>query len=237
MSANTDTSEGEAALYLDEELQASFHELERANLRHGKRVVADLQVVIADVDSFVRSFGSEPVKGEVRGTVHLGSAKHDVSRGEVRFIFARPFKQERNDGGDREADQRDDLVGLAYDLTLGRDSGGRRLIGRKFFHDDPGQDVWPDLTTLYFALEGDPPCAGVVRIGVQDFLMHQLREMDAYLPGEPGRCPNTGARSASPPQAVPDSRFVPDEAARAWALVRFGQVCFGGIKNVYERWF
>jgi hypothetical protein len=102
--------------------------------------------------------------------------------------------------------------------------------------------VWPDVTTLYFFLDQKQHGsrrAGVMRVGLQDFLLRQLPGMDAYLPGEPGRCPSRGEnRVGIPvPAQAPDDRFAPDEAARAWALVRFAQACFGGIQNVYERWF
>jgi hypothetical protein len=106
--------------------------------------------------------------------------------------------------------------------------------------------VWPDLTTLYFVLRpaaDDPahpePRAGVMRVGLQDFLLHQLPGMDVYLQGEPERCPKAAGKlpGIPAPTGELDARFAPDEAARAWALMRFAHVCFGGIQNVYDRWF
>lgn len=226
---------------LDPVLQRAFQTMERTGLLGGNRIVADLGVVIDDFDRFERSFGfqSESVAAAVSGTIKLGEREYRTpsdAKSELKFVFDKPAP----DAGSRacahgEREQRGNLVGLSYRVAL-REAGPKHgsdaltLIGRKFFHDDPGQDIWPDLTTLYFVLtdpdENEVRGGGVMRVGLQDFLLHQLPEMDATLRGSGG----SSAGDAS-------DRFAPDQAARAWALLRFARVCFGGIENVYERWF
>ena len=230
----------------DPDLPYDFRSIERANLENldeSSAIVANLTVVIEDAEAFVRSFGLEEVSAKVWGTVQIGTTQYRTfdASGVLEFVHDDSPPQVAPATGAPPTPK--DLIGLRYELSL-RDAQQQAytLIGRKLFHDDPGQDVWPDVTTLYFVLTSPQPGrsrAGVMRVGLQDFLLHQLPGMDVYLAGEPGRCPSAGAESLGmpPPPAKLDARFAPDEAARAWALLRFGQVCFGGIQNVYERWF
>ena len=103
------------------------------------------------------------------------------------------------------------------------------------FHDDPGHDVWPDVTTLYFRFKGCGHArSGILRVGLRDFLEIQLPSMDAFVQGEPVRDPRAAAMQEDWPEAA---RYKPAESARLWALLRFFGALSEGIKDVYTRWF
>ena len=122
------------------------------------------------------------------------------------------------------------LIGLEYRLHAGE----LMLRGRKFFHDDPGHDVWPDLTTLYvFGECRDVRRSGVVRVSLSDFLTKQLPSYDCFVAGEAARDPWLEEQV----RGGDARRYAPDEAVRSWLLLRFGAAFFTSIKDVYERWY
>ncbi|HMJ14365.1 MAG TPA: GMC family oxidoreductase, partial [Polyangiaceae bacterium] len=242
----------------------AFERVERRGGELGARIVANLGVVIEDIDLFLRSFrarvgrpdGVEArISGEVsvefsRGALHR-SRKYRVNAEQSRLEFVQgDAHAEAPAGGNGaapvpkpqspDAERGTDLIGLRYTLLLepqnGDALGNLLLEGRKEFHDDPGHDVWPDVTTLFFNLKGcsSRPRSGVLRVGLRDFLEIQLPSMDAFMQGEPIRDPRVPGAQDGWPEAA---HYMPAESARLWALVRFFGAMSLGIKDVYARWF
>jgi hypothetical protein len=90
--------------------------------------------------------------------------------------------------------------------------------GRKLIADDPGMDVWADLSTVHVvARSAERAWMGVMRVRLADFLDEQLRKMVVESEGDPG----------APPL---------DDVARGWAFLRFASFFVGGVKNVYSQW-
>jgi cholesterol oxidase len=237
-----------------------FEASERRGREQGARIVAELAVVIDDVDLFLRSFrariGKQKVEARVSGKVTVEFSRGPARR--LRTYHVRPehglleFIQgdaqapnAQTDGVSgapaqpQERERARDLLGLRYALTLDPDDGATAgaliLHGRKVFQDDPGHDVWPDVTTLFFTLQESKPArarSGIVRVGLRDFLEVQLPSMDTFMEGEPARDPRAGAALGEW-----QSLYEPAESARLWALLRFFGAVSWGIKDVYARWF
>jgi choline dehydrogenase-like flavoprotein len=236
-----------------------FEASERRGREQGARIVAELAVVIDDVDLFLRSFrarvGKQKVEARVSGKVTIEFSRGVARR--VRTYHVRPehglleFIQgdaqapnaeiDTVSGAQAQPQERErarDLLGLRYALTLDPDDGveGALILhGRKVFQDDPGHDVWPDVTTLFFTLQESKPArarSGVVRVGLRDFLEVQLPSMDTFMEGEPARDPRADAALGEW-----QSIYKPAESARLWALLRFFGAVSWGIKDVYARWF
>ena len=109
------------------------------------------------------------------------------------------------------------LVAMTYDLRV---KVGRRsvpLLGRKLIVDDPGLDLWDDLSTVYVVCRRSRWWVGVMRVQLSSFLQNQLRNMRVLGEGEPG----------APPL---------DEVAKGWAFLRFASFFVGNVKNVYSQW-
>ncbi len=239
-----------------------FEAAERRGREHGTRLMADLSVMIDDVDLFLRSFrahvGKQKVEARVWGTVTIefcrGAARrtrtYRVRPGHGVLEFLQGDAQAPNAAGadvvppaaavpNETRERARDLLGLRYALTLDPEdaTGGGALVlhGRKVFQDDPGHDVWPDVTTLFFALNSSSAVrarSGIVRVGLRDFLEVQLPSMDTFMAGEPLRDPRSGGGAADW-----HSKYKPAESARLWALLRFFGAMSWGIKDVYARWF
>jgi cholesterol oxidase len=230
-----------------------FEAAERRGREHGSRVVADLNVMIDDVDLFLRSFrarvGRHNVEARVWGTVTFelvrGSARRQLrytvkrDEGVLEFIQGdaqAPFAEVAATG---QRERARDLLGLRYDLPLwpehAADQASFVLQGRKVFQDDPGHDVWPDVTTLFFTLPSKtiaPARSGILRVGLRDFLELQLPSMDTFMEGEPARDPRVNGAPG-----WQSGEYEPAESARLWALLRFFGALSWGIKDVYARWF
>jgi cholesterol oxidase len=190
--------------------EAHFAALERKARATGDRVVAKLTATIRDVDDFllqqtprIAIHGSivfagrdHPVKGNLH--LHLRSAGHAPSR-----------------AWSESGQQR--LHAMTYLL---RNGSGLELLGRKVIRDDPGFDMWSDLSTLYVTVsENGSTWVGVVRVQLADFVEKQLRQLQV-LSSEDG-----GAGGGDI-----------DDVAKAWALMKFGRFFLGSVKNVYSNW-
>jgi choline dehydrogenase-like flavoprotein len=214
----------------------------------------ELTIVIPEPERLLRSFwhprAAQTVEGTLEGVLIAGKSRESCT-GDVSFQFdpdptgaeldvdalARELNVEPasmraalTKYTQRPSLARRRLIGLGYDIKTDR----RKIIGRKFFHDDPGHDVWPDLTTMYVhgSCEGEPNRVGIVRIGMSDFLRHQLPSYDCFVEGEGKRDPRRGSITSAEAMS-----YAPDEAVRAWLLMRFGTAFFTSIRDVYERWY
>jgi choline dehydrogenase-like flavoprotein len=114
---------------------------------------------------------------------------------------------------------------MIYHLPFAIEGNPWTLIGQKEIQDDPGFDAWLDASTLYVELcRGDvnlndfldpkgqlePPqvmARGILRLGLRDFALHQLR----------------GMRTIG----------ITDPARRIWTLGSFGVFFFGQMQGAF----
>jgi hypothetical protein len=202
-----------------------FLSLERDDDREQRRIVMDLTISIPDIDLFTRSFRAfkpEPShrSASVSGSVAIGHDRYLVPGHASRVEFQFDPEQDSR----QRAHEPRQLSRLYMSIDLYAKQGDaapqKRLRGYKFFHDDPGHDVWIDLATMFFLvydIEHDAiESAGVARISLSEFLSKQLGTYDV---------------------SNSEGAFGPDESVRVWALLRFAGAMFGGIRNVYDRWY
>lgn len=105
---------------------------------------------------------------------------------------------------------------IRYDLEA--KDGDLRMAGLKQLRDDGGRDAWHDLSTLHVVLkEGPHVFAGIIRVGLIDFLTAQVPSMRIIEPAGEGV---DGPRALSP-------------ARKAWLLLTFSRDLFGGLANIY----
>jgi predicted acylesterase/phospholipase RssA len=164
-----------------------------------------LTIMMDDIDKFIRL---PEHQGTATGWVECDElgGRLDVIEGHFNLFVIQ-------DQGPTDDPARKQMI---YDLLFrGHDGALYRLKGEKRIHDDPGFDVWSDLTTLYFKLSQvdrggtDLPFgAGVLTIHLMDFL-HQLTTFRVH-------------RARGPLEAMS-------------ALSRFGEFFMGQAWDVYAR--
>lgn len=161
----------------------------------------EVSVVIEDIDVFVEDPRHETALTGWIDSPILGG-RRQIEEGTFNLFVA-------------EADPTDRR--MIYRATL-RDAQGqpRTVVGKKVVHDDPGLDLWADITTLYVrVLDGQVPeadedratvlAAGVVRIHTLD-LARQLASVRTHGP---------------------------DLASRARAVARFGRLFMGKLWDTH----
>jgi choline dehydrogenase-like flavoprotein len=142
----------------------------------------------------------------------------------LRFEMDQPMEASTRMGARFWGEQRR-MLSMTYHLLLEQvgATGTPRtctVVGRKKLQDQPGLDVWSDLSTLYVVVKdagGVVTDIGIQRVHLGDFIRYQLRGIDT-----------TGSLN---PENIPL-----DDAAKAWALTRFGRLFLGTVTNVYSQW-
>jgi choline dehydrogenase-like flavoprotein len=198
-----------------------FLAAERRGAVDGLHVRAKLQVEIKDLGKF---FLSRRPKMDLKGTITVVGRPNQKRRiAPFRFdkgaLYFDLEKDPRRDTSRFWANRRR-LKGMTYDipftLRTKRQQAGT-AHGRKFIHDDPGIDVWADLSTLYVGCHIDGQTyIGVLRISLTKFLQEQVRNMSV--------------------QTGKDGEPLFDEVAQGWAFLRLAGFFLGAVKNAYSEW-
>jgi cholesterol oxidase len=126
----------------------------RAGRAAGARVQYRATAHIADLDSFLGDHRHGAGMSGVVDVVGLGEGM-PIDEGRIELFCRR---------GERKV--------IAYDLPFRQGERRYLLRGEKRIADDPGFDVWKDMTTLYAELldlssapDGPPVAVGILRIG------------------------------------------------------------------------
>ena len=182
------------------------------------RLTATLSVGIRELDAFLlKRRPRMRVRGRIKLVRHPGCAP-DVYR--VRGHLYLDLQRDPRRPASRVWAQERRLVAMSYVMVADGPAGGPpiEVRGRKLIADDPGMDVWADLSTVHVvARSAERAWMGVMRVRLADFLDEQLRKMVVESEGDPG----------APPL---------DDVARGWAFLRFASFFVGGVKNVYSQW-
>jgi len=210
---------------------ASLSELERRGGDKRTSLRLQLNVQLDDFDGFAHAFrGRNPrlPHATVKGKVFIGDEAVDIAdKSTLTFLAERD--------GPRGKLR---LLGMCYRLNLEVNPRVRipRLVGQKYFREEPGQAVWSDLTTLFVRAERSKDLpeigyGGIARVSLRDFVNVQLPSFNALVEGDAVQASKPGSVD-SPQQSA---RFAPDEVARAWALTRFAWLLFRGLTEEYAR--
>ncbi len=195
-----------------------FLTAERRGPVAGLQVDARLDVTLPDLDQFL--FERRPrmqVQGSVAILRHQASGGGRRDRHPVSGALYFELRADAQPGTSRLWAQDRKLVAMTYDLEIDMGSRSVPLLGRKLIVDDPGLDLWNDLSTVFVVCRRTRWWVGVMRVQLSSFLQNQLRNMRVVGDGEPGTLPL-------------------DEVARGWAFLRFASFFAGNLKNVYSQW-
>lgn len=241
-----DIAEQWAASAKSESLDA-FLALERRVDFQPDRLKIELDIVLRDFEVFAHAFetGHPLPKAKFSGVlsrtpVNGGPTTYSHTKGTISF--------DRRDQSSRE------LRSMTYELL-----GPLRLTGIKLFHNDPGNDLWADLTTLFVAqVKHDTVrSAGVIRINTRDFVTVQLpsyracslrEHSHAVLEAKELRAKEPVNRRIQALKLhdnylterynshdVTKDTYAPSSAARAWALARLSRIFYDALVNEYSR--
>jgi hypothetical protein len=162
---------------------ASFGQAEDEG-RHLIRVTLD--ATVADLARLISTDKCvKPAEIKVTGTVEIGPDKDGryqeftVKKNSFIQMFARPRK-------DAAPVRRFFNYRIWFDDT---NSVEWLIDGRKVLRDDLGQDMWQDVSTLYFEMStgGEPKFRGILRLSFNDFLQKQLKSMTITGTPDPTR--------------------------------------------------
>jgi choline dehydrogenase-like flavoprotein len=197
-----------------------FLAAERRGPLAGLRVDAHLDVSVDDLDAFLMErrprLRVQGTVGVVRHLRHGAGRQREEYPAEGRLCFELHTDDARRASRLWAQDRK--LVAMTYELRV---KVGRRrvpLLARKLMVDDPGMDLWSDLSTVFVVARTSRWWVGVMRVRLSHFLQHQLRNMEVL--GDVGAGPMAG----------------PDDVTRGWAFLRFASFFVGGVKNVYSQW-
>ena len=193
--------------------QANLQTAARIAARSGIRLTSALRLTADSLDALLEQPNPEMT---VTGTVVIGSGP---MKGIYPVTGTLVIEMETLPG---EADsrvwvQKRLLKGMTYTLKDGR---GFALRGQKFVRDDPGFDLWKDLSTLYTSVTlNGVEHIGILSVPLAAFLQKQLKEM-----------------STDPTGATTAPEVPMDDVAKSWALIRFGRFFFGSVIRGYSQW-
>jgi hypothetical protein len=125
--------------------------------KHGSKMMLKLTVLIDNLDRFLCD---DQHNGVIWGEVTFPQGlRHPVSArsGAVKLFAPYHLTQRKS---------------IMYELTFTNGEHTYRLVGEKLVEDDPGFDIWKDMTALYARLEqnGQVVGAGILRITFWGFL-------------------------------------------------------------------
>jgi choline dehydrogenase-like flavoprotein len=211
MARFAESARGKPLTLLD---QANLKTVARIAARSGIRLTSALKLTADSLDGLLEQ--PNP-KLDVRGKVVIASGPmqgmYTVGGTLVLEMDTLPGEPEA-----RVWVQKRLLRGMRYELT---DGAGFELRGQKFVRDEPGFDLWKDLSMLYTAVTlNGLEHIGILNVPLAAFLQKQLKEM------------STDPLGASVPPEVPV-----DDVAKSWALIRFGRFFFGSVMRGYSQWF
>jgi cholesterol oxidase len=194
--------------------RAPFLVGEHEGRKHERRTAFELTATVEDVAGFL----ADPLH-----TLHLTGPLHLPA--DAIGPGSEPFDKEIKEGSLSlliNADGNRRL--MLYHLPFDKDNQRWTLIGRKEIQEDPGFDAWLDTSTLYVELvKGDVKvdaflsaagvsdslvtARGILRLGLEGFLLNQVRLLRALGTKDPART--------------------------IWTLGSFGVFFFGELQGVY----
>ena len=204
------SARGKRLTLLDE---ANLRTAARIAARSGIRLTSTLKVTADSLDELLEQ--PRP-RLDVNGSVVIGS-------GPMRGIYlvtgrlVLDMELVPGEADNRVWVQKRLLKGMTYTL---KDGKGFELHGQKFVRDDPGFDLWTDLSTLFTSVTlNGVEHIGILNVPLASFLQKQLKEM-----------------STDPTGATTAPEVPLDDVAKSWALIRFGRFFFGSVIRGYSQW-